>query len=254
MRTGLLQWDIIWLDVDKNLEIIEKYLRINQDTFDVLILPEMFSTGFVMDTFQLQKSWQDTVNLTMTKLCREHHIHIMGSIPYFKNGHWFNTFCVWSDQGIVHQYDKIHLFSLAGENKQYAPGHAPGIFTNNHWKIAPFVCYDLRFPYLSFSTECPHILVYSANWPVSRISHWDTLLKARAVENQCYVVGVNRVGKDENGYEYPGNSAVYDFEGNRLLFVENKETCLMADLSMDKLTSYQEKLPFYKDRRSDLFQ
>lgn len=248
MKLGFLQWDIAWLDIHKNLDIIQKHVHHHRDTFEVLILPEMFSTGYVTDTNQLDKTWQDTVSHVLTNLCQKFQLFIMGSIPYFKDNQWHNTFCVWSEQGIIHEYDKMHLFSLAGEHLEYSPGTSPGIFTNHHWKIAPFICYDLRFPAISVLSEFPQLFIFVANWPGPRIHHWECLLQARAIENQAYVVGVNRLGMDENGYSYPGKSMVFDFSGKMILDMQAQPGLQVVTLDLIALINYRNKYPFLKDR------
>ena len=250
MRVAFFQMNVSWLNPPENLHKIRNICREISGSADLLVLPEMFSTGYVLDISLLDPTWQHEVIRELTSYALENNLTITGSIPFFNRGRWTNTMITVDKSGLIHQYDKIHLFTPAGESKEYSPGNHPSAWNYENWTIWPLICYDLRFPYASFSTENPHVLLYSANWLVSRIAHWDALLKARAIENQCYVIGVNRFGADENGYDYPGHSSVYDYEGNRLSFAENREICLIADLSMDKLTSYREKLPFFKDRRT----
>lgn len=250
MRVAFFQMDVAWLNPAENLDNIKKICHKIAGSADLLVLPEMFSTGYVLDSSLVHPDWQHDVISALTAACRENNLTITGSIPFFNQGRWTNSMITVDITGLIHQYDKIHLFSPAGENKTYAPGEHVSTWNYPPWVMLPLVCYDLRFPYVSFSAEWPHVLIYAANWSVSRIRHWDALLKARAIENQSYVVGVNRVGKDENGYDYPGHSSIYDYEGNLLSFAENKENILISELSLEKLTSYRDKWPFYKDRRT----
>lgn len=251
MKIGLFQMDVAWREPAKNMKTIKKVCQEISGSADLLVLPEMFSTGYVLDTTLLNPEWQHDVIRELTSLGGEYDLVITGSIPFFNLGRWFNTMITVDKTGLIHQYDKIQLFSPAGENKFYKSGHTVSVWSLKEWAIMPLICYDLRFPYLSFSEELPHLLVYAANWPISRIHHWETLLKARAIENQCYVVGINRVGKDENGNEYPGHSSIYDSEGNLISFAGNEERLQICELSMDKLTLFRDKWPFYKDRRKD---
>lgn len=250
MRIALFQMNVIWLDPVKNLDAIKKVCHQISSSADLIVLPEMFSTGYVLDTSLLHPEWQHDVIRELTTLCGENNLIITGSVPFFNMGRWTNTMIIVDKTGLIHQYDKIHLFTPAGESKAYTSGQRVSPWSFQDWTVLPLICYDLRFPYLSFSAELPHVLIYSANWPLARIQHWDALLKARAIENQCYVIGVNRVGTDENGYEYPGHSSIYDYEGNLLSFAGRKEDVLICELSMEQMTSYREKLPFFKDRRT----
>ncbi|MBK8819478.1 MAG: hypothetical protein IPN49_10445 [Saprospiraceae bacterium] len=151
--------------------------------------------------------------------------------------------------GLIHSYDKIHLFSPAGEAKTYSPGNEPSIWVYEKWNIQPLICYDLRFPYLSFVCRQPHLLIYAANWPEQRIEHWEILLRARAIENACYVIGVNRRGTDENGYVYPGHSLVCDFKGDLLLSMDKYKNFDLIDLDFESMMEYRKKLPFQDDRK-----
>lgn len=250
MRVAFFQMDINWLDPEKNLDAIKKACHTISGSADLLVLPEMFSTGYVLDTALLRPEWQHDVIRELTSACREHDLTITGSVPFFNQGRWTNSMITVDKTGLMHQYDKIHLFTPAGESQAYTSGQHVSAWSFQDWTVLPMICYDLRFPYLSFPAVWPHVLIYAANWPVARIHHWDALLKARAIENQSYVVGVNRVGTDENGYEYPGHSSIYDYEGNLLSFAGKEEGVLICALSMEQLTSYREKLPFYKDRRT----
>jgi predicted amidohydrolase len=196
----------------------------------------------------LSIEWQKDIIKGLMELCFDFQLIISGSIPFFHEGKWFNKMIAVDSSGLIHEYDKIHLFSPAGEDKNYTKGDKISVWNVCEWKVLPLICYDLRFPDVSFVQEMPDIIIYVANWPESRILHWDALLKARAIENQCYVIGVNRVGTDENGYVYPGHSAVYNYEGKQIYYAESIEICVITTLMKTDLMSYRQKLPFYKDR------
>ncbi len=249
MRIAMFQMDVSWLDPDKNLQKIQNICSQISGKTDLLILPEMFSTGFVLNTNLLDPVWQHNVIKSITTLCIKYNLTIAGSIPFFNNGRWTNTMITVNGSGLIHEYDKVHLFAPAGENNEYVPGEKATVWSLENWVILPLICYDLRFPNLSFSEEHPHVLIYSANWPESRIHHWDALLKARAIENQCYVIGVNRVGTDENGYVYPGHSLVCDFKGDLLLSMDKYKNFDLIDLDFESMMEYRKKLPFQDDRK-----
>jgi omega-amidase len=248
MRVALYQMDVLWLQPAENLKNIQTVCAQISGKADILILPEMFATGYVLDTDLLSIEWQKEIIKGLMELCFDFQLIISGSITYFHEGKWFNKMITIDSSGLIHEYDKIHLFSPAGEDKNYTKGDKISVWTVGEWKVLPLICYDLRFPDISFIQEMPDIIIYAANWPESRIHHWDALLKARAIENQCYVIGVNRVGTDENGYVYPGHSAVYDYEGKQIFNAENIEICTITTLLKTDLISYRQKLPFYKDR------
>jgi len=248
MRVALYQMDVLWLQPAENLKNIQTVCAQISGKADILILPEMFATGYVLDTDLLSIEWQKEIIKGLKELCFDFQLIISGSIPYFHEGKWFNKMITVGSSGLIHEYDKIHLFSPAGEDKNYTKGDKISVWSVGEWKVLPLICYDLRFPDVSFVQEMPDIIIYVANWPESRILHWDALLKARAIENQCYVIGVNRVGTDENGYVYPGHSVVYDYEGKQINYAENTEICAITTLMKTDLISYRQKLPFYKDR------
>ena len=154
-----------------------------------------------------------------------------------------------SKEGLIHSYDKIHLFTPAGEKEVYSEGDLTTTFMLKDWKIQPLICYDLRFPYLTFNSNQVDIIIYSANWPVARVSHWKALLAARAIENQCYVIAVNRTGIDKNGYEYPGASTIIDYSGQILQEMDENEGFITEKIIKSDMTQYRKKLPFLNDRK-----
>ncbi|MFZ1705567.1 MAG: nitrilase-related carbon-nitrogen hydrolase [Saprospiraceae bacterium] len=253
MNITLFQWSTHWLNPSENLAEIASACETMHTETDLVVLPEMFTTGYVLNTKLLKLKWQEETIQQLTALAKKSGLTFMGSIPFFSSGRWFNTMVTISGEGLLHTYDKIHLFSPAGENKDYSSGGHSTHCLVEGWNIKPLICYDLRFPYLSFTKEQTGILIYSANWPESRIDHWASLLQARAIENQCYVIGVNRTGMDPNGYVYLGKSMVINYDGkilHELGELPSFDTCF---LDKNGMSTYREKLPFFLDRKKKYF-
>lgn len=254
MKIALFQIDLFWENPEKNrFSIEEKLKNLAQDT-DIVVLPEMFDTGFSMNPFLLAENRQEDAALWLQEMAKKYDILICGSLIIAENGKYFNRFWAVAAEGILAQYDKKHLFSMAQENIHYAAGNEKIIFDYKDWKIRPLICYDLRFPIWSrnhfdaVGNADYDLLLYVANWPERRVQHWEKLLQARAIENQAYTIGVNRVGTDGNGIFYTGSSMAVDFLGNVLC--ENKigdEVILYANLVKDELSMYREKFPAWKD-------
>lgn len=251
MKIAIYQFPTKWMDHLANLKEIENVCQNISGKADLLILPEMFNTGYTMQPQEIPDYWQTETIYKLTEFASSYNLVISGSIPCKKGNKWYNTFIFISDKGIIHTYDKIHLFSPAGENDSYTSGNEFNYLVLNDWKILPLICYDLRFPYLTFGFENPDLIVFSANWPETRIDHWKTLLKARAIENQCYVIGVNRTGLDPNGYKYPGASIIYNYNGDLLTEMGNNVDVSTISLSLENIIHYRKKLPFLGDRKSN---
>lgn len=253
LRVSIFQFSTFWLDHKRNLAEIEVICRKLKGTTDLLLMPEMFNTGYVLDTSKLSEDIQVDTLTRLQVLAATYHIVIGGSIPYTKDGDWYNRFVFVDHTGVVHSYDKIQLFAPAGEKTFYSTGECINNFNFLNWKIQPLVCYDLRFPYLSFQYESQDLLIYSANWPIARVHHWRSLLIARAIENQCYIVGINRTGTDENGYEYPGVSMVIDYNGQILSEMDHQPGVITISLEKDDMYEFRKRLPFAKDRIESFF-
>jgi predicted amidohydrolase len=236
------------MDVEANLQQVANSCTQLSGKTDLLILPEMFNTGYTMAPKKVPLDWQNKTMDALQEMSSKHNIVIGGSIPMYKEGEWYNTFIFVNENGLSFSYDKIHLFTLAGEKNEYQQGEKNEYFELNEWLIQSLICYDLRFPYLTFKDKSPDILIYSANWPEVRVKHWRSLLIARAVENQCYVVGVNRTGKDENGYQYSGNSMVIDYSGEILCEMDGQDGIHTQTLDKEAMSAFRKKLPFSQDR------
>ena len=207
----------------------------------------MFTTGFTMTPNNVPIEEGKKTLEWMQAIAKDKNCAITGSIAYSENNILYNRLFFVFEDGTYHIYNKKHTFTLAGENKVYQAGNNKLIVTYKGFKICPLICYDLRFPVWARNTEDYDILLYVANWPKQRITAWDTLLKARAIENMSYCIGVNRVGKDNAGYEYTGHSAIYDTLGNKICFSVSEEI-LQTTLSKQHIIDTRNKLKFLEDR------
>lgn len=249
LKIAMLQAELVWHNVELNRKnFLEKINQIKEQV-DLIILPEMFTTGFSMHPQKIGDTMNgETVNW-MRKIASEKDTAIAGSVIIFENNNFYNRFLFVHPSGEINFYDKRHLFTLAGEDKVYESGKVKLIVNYKGWKICPLVCYDLRFPVWARNVEDYDLLIYVANWPKIRIAAWDTLLKARAIENMCYTVGVNRVGVDANNYEYNGHSAAYDSLGKQLVEMEpNQENTVVITLDKNHISEIRNKLGFLNDR------
>lgn len=249
LKTAILQTDLVWLNKVKNkLQFLKKIDQI-EEKVDLIILPEMFTTGFCMCPQEVAESMQGSSVKWMQKIAIEKNTAIAGSVIIVENNNYYNRFLFVHPSGKIDYYNKKHLFTLAGEDKIYTAGNEKIIINYKGWKICPLVCYDLRFPVWSRNVEHYDILIYVANWPKPRISAWDTLLKARSIENMCYTIGVNRVGKDANKLEYSGHSAIYDCLGEKLVeTAANEEDIAIGNLDKNHLNVIRNKLNFLSDQ------
>lgn len=247
LHIALVQTSLVWEDPDQNRENLSKKFTLLPQNVDLVILPEMFISGFTMTPGNISGSeGQKTVDWMLME-AQKHNTAITGSIPYFGNGQYFNRLLFVEANGKVYHYDKRHTFTLAGEDKVYQAGTEQLIIDYKGFRVNPMICYDLRFPVWARNTQDYDVLIYVANWPKPRIVAWDALLKARAIENMSYCIGVNRCGKDQAGYEYSGHSAVYDSLGERMVFTE-KETIIYATLKKGHIENTRNKLRFLEDR------
>lgn len=247
LNTALIQTDLYWEDPVSNRKMFEEKIAGIPDDVDLIVLPEMFTTGFTMKPENIQLSEGEGTVRWMKQIAQQQNKALVGSIVFQENGKFFNRLYFTSPKGHTKIYDKKHTFTLAGEDEVYEAGREKLIFEYNGFKICPMICYDLRFPVWARNTEDYDVLIYVANWPKKRINAWDTLLKARAIENMAYCIGVNRTGTDGLDFEYPGHSAVYDVLGKTLAFSED-EKILYATLDKEHVESTRKKLRFLEDR------
>lgn len=216
LKIHLIQSDTVWKNISENLENISQKINQITESTDLIVLPEMFSTGFVMEPSDIAETMNGKSVTWMKKIANSKDCAISGSLIIEENGNIYNRLVFVQPNNELTYYDKKHLFSHAGEDKIYTAGKERKIIEYKGWKIAAFICYDLRFPVWCRNTENYDIALFTANWPTPRIHAWDTLLKARAIENICYTIGVNRVGKDNNNLEYIGHSQVINPQGNTI--------------------------------------
>jgi omega-amidase len=248
----LVQTQLFWEDKSANLQMLEKKIMDIPDKTELIVLPEMFSTGFSMKPELLAESMDGESLQWMKKVASARKAIITGSLIIRDNDHYYNRLIWMQPNGQYGIYDKRHRFAYADEDEHYTAGNKRLLASIKGWKINPLICYDLRFPVWSRQSpngDAPEydVLIYSANWPEKRIIAWKTLLRARAIENQSYVVGVNRTGKDGNEIHYPGESMVIDPMGEILYHKESGEDIFTISLSKEHLQSVRDKFPFWKD-------
>lgn len=249
---GILQLDQNWQNKAANFERVLSQVKPDLK-LDLLLLPEMFHTGFSMQT-TLADHWMHSEALDFLKtLSTDRDLAIYTSIMVQDNGKFFNRGVFIDPNGCVVVYDKRKAFGLGGEDKHFTTGNSEVIVNCKNWRFNLQICYDLRFPELSRNyiqangDPAYDVLLYVANWPQRRIGHWDALLKARAIENQCYVLACNRVGDDGNSLFYNGHSQAIDLYGNNLSGPHEQEGLFVVHLSKDALLEGRNSLPFLKD-------
>lgn len=250
LNLTILQADLAWENPEKNIAYFTKVIIQLPETVDVVVLPEMFTTGFSMNAAHLAEPQNGKSLSWMQQMAKEKQTCITGSLIIEEKGNYFNRLYWVFPDGTFKIYDKKHLFTLAKEEQTYSAGNQQLIVEYKGWKFCPLICYDLRFPVWARNTKDYDVLLYVANWPKMRTAAWDALLKARAIENMAYCVGVNRVGKDGNDYPYVGHSAVYDALGNLLTKSDYHENVFSEVHSLDynALQKLKNKLGFLKDR------
>ena len=250
MKIALLQSSLFWENPKANRNHFEEKINALAEKVDLIVLPEMFSTGFTMNPEAVFETMEGETIQWMQSLAKAKNSAITGSLVIKENENFHNRLLFVFPSGEMQIYDKRHLFTLAGEDKVYTSGNQKLIVEYLGWKICPLICYDLRFPVFARNVENYDVLIYVANWPKSRIQAWDILLKARSVENLCYTIGVNRVGLDNNNLEYDGHSQMVDFLGNYALKPQENEGVFIVELNKQKLVETRNKLGFLNDRDS----
>lgn len=256
LKIALVQTPLYWKDKVANLAMLEEKIWGMKEHADLIILPEMFPTGFSMDASELAEPMNLSVSKWMQQMASQTKSVITGSVIIKEDGNYYNRLLWVSPDGIIQHYDKRHLFRMVEEEKHFSPGTALPIFELKGWKICPQICYDLRFPVWSrnrveHGTHMYDLVFYIASWPEARVAAWDALLRARAVENLAYAIGVNRIGVDGVGVTYNGHSGVYDFKGQELAFLDNQDKITLITLDKKTLDQYRSKFPAWMD--SDKF-
>ncbi|MEZ4928090.1 MAG: amidohydrolase [Saprospiraceae bacterium] len=249
MRLTIVQSALSWEDPKANRDMFSKKLSVLKNQTDLVVLPEMFSTGFSMDAATLAELMEGPTIKWLLKTAKSLSAAITGSFICKANDHFFNRLVFVFPEGKILFYDKRHLFGMANEHKFFSNGNKKLIVEWKGFHIRPLICYDLRFPVWSRNQkDTPYdLLLYVANWPVTRSHHWNSLLTARAIENQCYVAGVNICGQDGNNLDYSGDSAIIDYSGRHLVKISNEEGLFTTTISREKLDAFRKQLPFLQD-------
>jgi predicted amidohydrolase len=252
LSVSLIQSSLFWEDKERNLAMLEEKIIAIPENTNLVILPEMFSIGFSMKPSILAETMDGETIAWMKRIASSKKIILTGSIIIKDNEHYFNRLIWMLPNGTLGFYDKRHLFAFAGEDQYYTPGNKRLITSVNGWKINLQICYDLRFPVWArqqSKDESPEfdLLIYVANWPERRNYAWKTLLTARAIENQSYVIGVNRVGEDGNQINHSGDSMLIDPFGNILFTKQFEEVVQSFELTKDILNNTRNRFPFWKD-------
>jgi omega-amidase len=249
LTLSLIQTRLYWEDKAANLRMLEEKINGIKEKTEIIVLPEMFSTGFSMQPEQLAEEMDGETVAWMKRVAAEKRAILTGSLIIKEAGHYYNRLVWMLPNGQYGCYDKRHRFAYAGEDQHYTAGNRRLIAQVKGWKINLQICYDLRFPvWARQSGDDPYdILIYVANWPERRNHAWKTLLTARAIENQCYVIGVNRVGEDANGISYSGDSMVVDPLGEVLYHKAQDEEVFTITLNQEHLSGIRNKIPFLKD-------
>jgi predicted amidohydrolase len=251
LRTLLVQARIRWKDPAENRTHLHSLVRqsVGQsgEVFDLVVLPETFTTGFLGDTDLPSEDMQGPSVAWMKSVAEEFSSAVAGSVVIMEDGHRYNRLVFVTPDAEVSYYDKRHLFAFGGENKRYTPGNSRLVVNYRDWRICLQICYDLRFPAWCRNRDDYDLMLLVANWPAKRVHHWLALLEARAIENQSWVIGLNRVGKDGNGLEYPGRSVVFDPLGASAADLGGEECTQTVTLDLELLKQARRDFPFQAD-------
>jgi len=256
VKVSIVQMDIALGDPKKSREtaisFIEEACRRGSN---FVVLPELWTTGYSLKNIrELAEPLDGTTNTMLLNICSKWKIYVIGSIAELRGGKIFNTATILGPEGIVGSYSKVHLFCLMDEHKYFTPGDSCAVFQTSFGKIGMIICYDIRFPELArkFALNGAQILFVSAEWPYPRVAHWELLLKARAIENQMFMVATNRVGSDDRNTFF-GRSMVLDPMGEVLVEGDDTELILTCELDMDLVSKTRSLIPCFEDRRPDLY-
>jgi omega-amidase len=248
MKISVIQADTVWEDKTANFQNLSRLLSPLLNKTDIVILPEMFNSGFSMAPLQLSESTDGETFKWMKCIAEKGNFGLCGSYIVKENMNYFNRWVFVSPDNEAWHYDKRHLFSMGGEDKMFSAGKSRLTFTFRGVRISAYICYDLRFPVWNRNREEADLIIYAANWPESRRSVWNTLLKARAIENQCYVAGSNRVGTDGAGIRHCGESMIINPRGEIISSAGNEsERSVSAEISLTELYEFRKKFPVMND-------
>ncbi|AUC16442.1 amidohydrolase [Tenacibaculum sp. SZ-18] len=249
LHISLLQADLSWENVQENINYFTEQIDKISNDLDLIVLPEMFTTGFSMNAKELAEEMNGKTVNWMRETAIKKQSAVVGSVIISENKNFYNRLFFVFPSGELQYYDKKHTFTLAKEHETYNSGSNKLIVEYKGWKICPLICYDLRFPVWARNVEDYDLLIYVASWPEKRINAWDTLLKARAIENMSYTIGVNRIGKDGNNYDYVGHSILFDCLGNPLSQEQNeRQETISVQIEKESQGEIRNKLGFLKDK------
>ncbi len=252
MNIALIQTPLFWEQPQENRNYLEEKIITLDQTVNLIVLPEMFTSGFSMNPSLCAETMNGQTVQWLKKMALSKNTAITGSLIIKEQSNFYNRVLFVYPDGKISYYDKRHLFSLAGEEKVYTAGNKKQIVEYLGSRICLLICYDLRFPVFSRNTDNFDLLIYVANWPQSRILAWDSLLRARAIENQCYTLGLNRCGSDNNGLTYNGHSQLIDPLGAYVIAPVLDETVALATISKEHIIETRNRFGFLKDR--DVFE
>nr|WP_315198082.1 amidohydrolase [uncultured Flavobacterium sp.] len=250
MKIALIQSSLFWENPKANRNHFEEKINSISESVDLIVLPEMFTSGFTMKPNEVAETMQGETIVWLKHLAKAKNTAITGSLVITENGNFYNRLVFVFPSGEIQFYDKRHLFTLAGEDEIYTAGIKKLIVEYKGWKICPLICYDLRFPVFARNVEEYDLLIYVANWPEIRIKAWDALLKARAIENMSYTIGVNRIGEDDNKFEYNGHSQAINFLGDYILEPIETTGVFIVELNKAELLLARKKFNFLNDQDS----
>jgi omega-amidase len=252
LTVTLIQTELFWEDIPANLAMLDGKIDDISEKTDVIILPEMFTTGFTMNVEKAAEPMTGSAVSWLVAKARQKQSHILGSVIIVEDKKYLNRLVWATPDGKILTYDKNHLFRMAGEHKVFSPGNSHLTVSVNGWKLRTFICYDLRFPIWCRNIANQYdAAIYIANWPAKRAHHWKLLLPARAVENQSYVIGVNRVGPDGKGFAHSGDSCIIAPTGE-ILFQKADIPCIhTATLNYDKVKEFRETFAAWQDADGD---
>jgi omega-amidase len=248
MKISVIQPDTVWEDKSSNFRILSELITPLYNRTDFVILPEMFNTGFSMNPLKLGEPLYGETYEWMKSIAVKGNFGLCGSYIVKENMKFYNRWVFVSAENAVFFYDKRHLFGIVGEDTLFSAGNSRLVFTYREAKISAYICYDLRFPVWCRNHEKADLIIYASNWPETRRKVWTTLLKARAIENQCYVAGSNRIGTDGSGSKYCGDSMIINARGEVLASAETGTECSVStDISLTELADFRNKFPVLDD-------
>lgn len=248
LTVAIIQTELFWEDIPANLNMMEQKIDSLAEKMDLIVLPEMWTTSFTLNAEKLAQTMDGASVSWMAAKARQKSAHLLGSIIIREERKYYNRLIWAKPDGQILTYDKKHLFRMAGEHKMYEAGNSHLTVEVKGWKLQTFICYDLRFPIWCRNRQNQYdAAIFIANWPASRASHWKLLLAARAVENQAYVLGVNRVGKDGNGLDYNGDSTLVEPSGNILFSAAQIPCVFTVKLDYNRISEFRKSFAAWMD-------